>query len=62
VGALSRKCNQQLARDGLRPGAFAFGAGEVRLNAVYRHLTLDEVTGKVLEDWFVPIPPIRVCR
>jgi ATP-dependent DNA helicase RecQ len=37
-------------------------SGEVRLHAVYRHLKLDEVTGKVMEDWFVPIPPIRVCR
>jgi ATP-dependent DNA helicase RecQ len=62
VSALSRGCNQQLARDGLGPGAFAFMAGEVRVHAVYRHLKLDEVTGKVLEDWFVPVPQIRVCR
>jgi hypothetical protein len=62
VGALSRKCSQQLARDGLRPGAFTFGAGEVRLHAVYRHPMLDEVTGKVLEVWVVFVPPIRVCR
>jgi ATP-dependent DNA helicase RecQ len=62
VGALSRRCNQQLAPDGLRPRAFSFAAGEVRLHAVYRHLNLDEVTGDVREDWFVPIPQIRVCR
>jgi ATP-dependent DNA helicase RecQ len=62
VGGLSRKCTQQLARDGLRPNAFAFGPGEVRLHAVYRHLELGKVTGDVREDWFVPVPQLRVCR
>lgn len=27
-----------------------------------RHLKTDEMTGKTLEDWFVVIPQLRVCR
>jgi ATP-dependent DNA helicase RecQ len=46
----------------LRPKLFTFAAGEVRLHTIYRHLKLDEVTGNVREDWFVPIPQIQVCR
>jgi ATP-dependent DNA helicase RecQ len=62
VGSLSRKCNEQLARDGIRPGGFRFQPGEVTVRAVYRHLKLDDISGRILEDWFVVIPQIRVCR
>ena len=62
VGGLSRRANQELASKGLSPQNFRFLAGEVTVRNVYRHLQLDRVTDKVLEDWFVVIPQIRVCR
>jgi ATP-dependent DNA helicase RecQ len=62
IGALSRKCNQLLASDRLRPGAFQFQAGEVTARGIFRHLKLDEVTGKVVEDRFVVLPQLRICR
>jgi ATP-dependent DNA helicase RecQ len=62
IGDLSRKGDEELKRSGLGAGSFSFNEGEVRVGRIYRHLKIDDITGKKLEDWFVVIPQIRVCR
>jgi hypothetical protein len=47
VGGLSRKDNELLACDGLRPGTFTFRAGEIRLHTIYRHLYTSDHTGRL---------------
>ncbi len=62
IGALSNKANSYLAANGLNAGCFQFLPGEVTVKSIYHHLKLHQVTGEVIEDWFVVIPQIRICR
>lgn len=62
IGALSNAAVQALRDKHIHPGAFHFLPGEVTVRAIFRYLKVDEVTGEVLDEWFVPIPQIRVCR
>lgn len=66
VGALSQQGNSSLASIGCIPGEFEFVSdnecpGEVKVKNIYRHLKMDDALGTV-EDWFIVIPQIRVCR
>ncbi|MDD1417596.1 RecQ family ATP-dependent DNA helicase [Dolichospermum sp. ST_sed1] len=62
IGALSRGGTQSLRDKGIHPGQFEFQFGEVTVRYIYNHTKIDEVTGDLLENWFVIIPQIRVCR
>lgn len=62
IGALSKKANAELSKKGCVPGQFEFILGEVTVKSVYRHMSIDDVSGEINEDWFVVIPQIRVCR
>lgn len=62
VGALSQRANKELFKKGCVPGQFEFLSGEVTVKSIYRHLTIDDISGEIKEDWFVVIPQIRVCR
>ncbi len=62
IGELSSKAFKELAERNIRLGEFQFQDGEVTVRNVYRHLKTDEVTGNILEDWYVVIPQIRICR
>ncbi len=62
IGALSRRANQVLSNQGLRPGQFEWQPGEVTVRHIYQHLDIDEVTGEVKEEWYIVVPQIRVCR
>jgi ATP-dependent DNA helicase RecQ len=62
VGTLSKNANKNLQQQKIDPTTFQFHAGEVTVRSLYRHLKTDEVTGDILEDWFVVIPKIRICR
>jgi ATP-dependent DNA helicase RecQ len=62
IGALSRGGTQSLRDRGIHPGQFEFQFGEVTVRYIYNHTKIDEVTGELLEDWFLIIPQIRVCR
>ncbi len=62
IGALSRRAKQELDRNKMGAGSFTFGAGEVRVGRIYHHLKFDDITGEKVEDWFVAIPLLRVCR
>jgi ATP-dependent DNA helicase RecQ len=62
LGALSRKGDRELAEQGLGPDRFEFQDGEVRVGRIYHHLQFHEITGQKMEDWFVIVPQIRVCR
>lgn len=60
IGALSDGQTDELAK--YLPGSFSFKTGEVTLGALYHHLKTDPITGEIIEDWFVPVPQIRVFR
>lgn len=62
IGLLSNRAVADLRNRNINPGRFAFQQGEVTVRNVYRHLKTDEVNGDILEDWYVIIPQIRVCR
>ena len=62
IGALSRRANETLSHKGIHPRQFQFQPGEVTVRSIFHHLKTDEVTGDILEDWFVVLPLIRVCR
>ena len=62
IGSLSRRGTQSLRAKGIHPGQFGFQPDEVTVRSIYRHLKVNEVTGEIIEDWFVVIPQIRVCR
>jgi ATP-dependent DNA helicase RecQ len=62
IGSLSKAANADLIKRQMHPERFQFQAGEILVKHVYRHKKVDEVTGETLEDWFVIIPQIRVCR
>ncbi len=62
IGALSRTKNQELIQKGIDPNSFVFRDGEATIRSIYRHIKTDPVTGEVMQDWFVVIPQIRICR
>ncbi len=62
IGALSQRGTQSLSNRGIHVGQFEFQLGEIKVRYIYNHIKIDEVTGEILEDWFVVIPQIRVCR
>jgi ATP-dependent DNA helicase RecQ len=62
IGKLSDKAKGELKKRGMEPKKFQFQLGEVTVGSIYRHLKIDDLTGEILEDWFVVIPQIRICR
>lgn len=62
IGCLSHKGKKLLGNKNIHPNRFRFQAGEVTVRYIYHHIKRDDVTGHILEDWFVVIPKIRVCR
>jgi len=62
IGLLSKNAVDNLRKRAIMPGNFTFQPGEVKVRNVYRHLKTDEVNGDILEDWYLVIPQIRVCR
>ena len=62
IGALSRSKSQELIRKGISPNSFVFRDGETTIRGIYRHIKTDPVTGEIMQDWYVVIPQIRICR
>lgn len=62
IGALSRSKSQELIQKDIKPNSFLFKDGETTIRGIYRHIQNDPVTGEILQDWFVVIPQIRICR
>lgn len=62
IGALSRSKSQELIQKGVSPNNFVFRDGETTIRGIYRHIQTDPVTGEIMQDWFVVIPQIRICR
>jgi len=62
VGKLSKAGTSELAKKQIHPKQFQFQLGEATVRSIYRHLKIDDVTGNILEDWFVVIPQICICR
>lgn len=62
IGALSKAAVTRLQQRQIVPNAFHFQSNEVTVRYIYRHLKIDEITAEILEDWFVVIPQIRLCR
>jgi ATP-dependent DNA helicase RecQ len=62
IGALSRRTNSEFRQKGILPTQFKFLPGEVTVRSIFRHLRTHEVTGEIVEDWFVVIPQLRVYR
>ena len=62
IGSLSRNGTQFLRNRGIHFNQFTFQSGEVTVRYIYQHTEMDDVTGEIVEEWFVVIPQIRVCR
>jgi ATP-dependent DNA helicase RecQ len=62
IGALSKSAKAKLTQKGILPAQFQFQPGEVTLRSIFRHLKTHEVTGEIVEDWFVVIPQLRIYR
>jgi ATP-dependent DNA helicase RecQ len=62
IGLLSNQAVADLRNRNINPGNFIFQPGEVTVKSIYRHLKIDEINGDILEDWYVVIPQIRICR
>jgi ATP-dependent DNA helicase RecQ len=62
IGLLSNQFAVYLRNRGIIPLRFEFQIQEVSVRSIYRHLKTDDVTGNILEDWYVIIPQIRICR
>jgi len=62
IGLLSNRAVADLRNRDINPGNFAFRRGEVTVRNVYRHVETDEITGEILDAWYVIIPQIRICR
>jgi ATP-dependent DNA helicase RecQ len=62
IGYLSHNATEFLRNKGIQAGQFEFQSHEVTVKYIYHHIKKDEITAEVLEDWFVVIPQIRVCR
>ena len=62
IGELSRKAGNVLAARNIQLGKFDFKDREVTVRNVYRHVETNEITGEILDAWYVIIPQIRICR
>ncbi|MDX2228831.1 MAG: AAA family ATPase [Leptolyngbyaceae cyanobacterium bins.349] len=62
VGSLSKNAVKDLMQQRICPHTFQFQPGEVTVRSIYWHLKVDQVTTDPLENWFVVIPQIRICR
>jgi ATP-dependent DNA helicase RecQ len=62
IGSLSKKAVDDLRKRDINPGRFAFKPGEVTIRNIYRHIEPDQITGEIVDDWYVVIPQIRICR
>jgi ATP-dependent DNA helicase RecQ len=62
IGLLSNAAVRDLRQKGISPNQFNFQEGEVTVRSIYRHLKTEEMTGEIIEDWYVVIPQIRICR
>ncbi len=62
IGELSSKATKELTERNIKLREFQFHDKEVTVRNVYRHLKTDEVNGDILEDWYVVVPQIRICR
>ncbi len=62
IGNLSKAGTETLRKKGIQVNQFEFQSGEITVRSIFRHLKTDEMTGEVLEELFVVIPQIRVCR
>ncbi|MDZ7965885.1 MAG: RecQ family ATP-dependent DNA helicase [Nostoc sp. DedSLP03] len=62
IVCLSHNATEFLRNKGIQAGHFEFQSHEVTVKYIYHHIKKDKITAEVLEDWFVVIPQIRVCR
>jgi ATP-dependent DNA helicase RecQ len=62
IGLLSHKAAEKLRERRIEPRSFVFQPREVRVRNIYRQMETNQVTGEILEEWYVVIPQIRVCR
>lgn len=62
IGLLSKNAVADLRKRHINPGGFAFQPGEVSVKNIYRHVETDHITGEIVNDWYVVIPRIRICR
>ncbi|BAY63646.1 ATP-dependent DNA helicase RecQ [Calothrix brevissima NIES-22] len=62
IGCLSKRGRRFLQQKGMSPSQFKFQTNEITVKYIYHHLKRDDISGEILEDWFVVIPQIRVCR
>lgn len=62
IGLLSNQAVENLRQRGIRPGEFTFQPGEVTVKSIFRYLDINEISGEVLDSWYVVIPQIRICR
>jgi ATP-dependent DNA helicase RecQ len=62
IGLLSNQAVGDFRNRDINPGKFAFQPKEVTVRNVYRYVKTDEITGEILDDWYVVIPQIRICR
>ncbi|NJK35872.1 MAG: ATP-dependent helicase [Oscillatoriales cyanobacterium SM2_2_1] len=62
IGLLSNQAVADLKKRDIYPGIFVFQPGEVAVRNVYHHLEINEVTGELVDSWYVVIPQIRICR
>ena len=62
IGLLSNNAVNELRRNRIIPNQFNFQEGEVTVRSIYRHLKTNDMTGEIIEDWYVVIPQIRICR
>lgn len=62
IGLLSKQAVGDLRNRNINPGIFTFQPKEVTVRNVYRHVKIDEITGEILDDLYVVIPQIRICR
>jgi ATP-dependent DNA helicase RecQ len=53
---------RKLDRAQISLNEFQFEDGEVSVRHIYLFKEVDDVTGETLDEWFVIIPQIRVCR
>jgi ATP-dependent DNA helicase RecQ len=62
IGQLSKQAVGHLEKRGIYPGDFVFQSGEVAVRNVYRYVKTNEISGEVMDAWYVVIPQIRICR
>lgn len=62
IGNLSKAGTDTLRKKGMQVNQFEFQPGEVTVKSIFRHIRTDDMTGEILEEQFVVIPQIRICR